>query len=111
EVTTTGTTYVAELQDGQVRTFELTPEDAGLERARVADLKGGEAGVNAAALRALLDGSPGAYRDIVLMTVAAALIVAGKADTMSDGVALAAAAIDSGAAARCLERLIDISNS
>lgn len=111
EVTNTGTTYVAELRDGKVRSFEITPEDAGVARASVADLKGGDSDVNAAALRALLGGAHGPYRDIVAMTVAAALIIADKAETLRDGVAIASTAIDSGEAVKCLERLIAVTNS
>jgi anthranilate phosphoribosyltransferase len=111
EVTNTGTTFVAELRDGEVRTFEITPEDAGLARASVADLRGGDADVNAAALRALLGGAHGPYRDIVVMTAAAALMIAGKAEKLRDGVAIASTAIDSGEASRRLERLVAISNS
>lgn len=111
EITTTGTTHVAELRDGEVRCFEIEPEDAGLARASLADLKGGDAEVNAAAMRALLGGAHSAYRDIVVMTTAAALIVAGKAETLRDGVAIAEKAIDSGEAARRLDLLVAISNS
>lgn len=111
EVTTTGTTYVSELKDGEVRSFEVEPEDAGLERASVGDLKGGNADVNAEALAALLDGLKGPYRDIVLMTTAAALMVADKADDLKAGVAQAAEAIDGGEARRRLDRLVQVSNS
>ncbi len=111
EITTTGTTYVAELKDGEVRTFQVEPEDAGLDRASVNDLKGGDADVNAEALAALVDGIKGPYRDIVLLTTAAALMVADKADDLKAGAALAAEAIDSGEARRRLDRLVQVSNS
>jgi anthranilate phosphoribosyltransferase len=111
EITTTGATLVAELKDGRVRTFEITPEDAGLKRAPLAALKGGDGATNAAAIRAVLAGEPSAYRDIVLLNAAAALIVAGKAKHLKDGVGLAAAAIDSGRARATLERLVKITNS
>lgn len=110
EMTLTGATKVAELKDGVVRTFEVTPEDAGLSRVDGAALKGGDAEHNAGALRALLDGAPGAYRDITLLNAAAALIIAGKADTLKDGVALAAQSIDNGKAKAALDRLIAVSN-
>ena len=110
EMTLTGATKIAELKDGVVRTFEITPEDAGLSRVDGAALKGGDAEHNAAALRALLDGTPGAYRDITLLNAAAALIIAGKADTLKEGVALAAQSIDSGKAKAALDRLIAVSN-
>jgi len=110
EVSTTGASLVAELKDGQVTTFEVTPEDAGLPRAGLADLKGGDAEHNAAALRQLLEGVPGPYRDIVVLTSAAALVVADKAGSLAQGAVLAAAAIDSGAAKARLEALIAITN-
>ena len=110
ELSTTGPSQVAELRDGTVRTFQVAPEDAGLPRARVDDLKGGDATTNADALRALLDGVRGPYRDIVLLNSAAALIVAGKADDLAAGVARAAEAIDGGAAKAALGGLVAISN-
>lgn len=108
ELTTTGPSHVAELKDGTVSTFEVTPEEAGLPRARPEDLKGGDAETNAAALRAVLGGQKGPLRDVVLYNAAAALIVAGKAKNLKDGVALAARSVDSGVAAAALERLIAI---
>ena len=111
ELTTTDVSYVAELADGRVRSFEVTPEDAGLSRAAPEDLKGGDPGTNAAAMRAMLDGEPGPFRDVVLYNAAAALIVAGRAGTLKDGVALAAAAIDGGKARAALEKLVAITNS
>jgi anthranilate phosphoribosyltransferase len=111
EMTTTGPSYVAELKDGKVATFEVTPEDAGVARATPSDLKGGTPEENAKALRALLDGAPGPYRDVVLYNGAGALVVAGKAATLTEGVALAADAIDSGRAKATLEKLIAITNS
>jgi anthranilate phosphoribosyltransferase len=110
EITTTGETQVAELADGKIRTFSLTPETVGLGRHRKEDLRGGDAQFNAAALRALLGGAEGAYRDTVLMNAGAGLVVSGKAAGLADGVRAAALAIDGGAAARTLERLIAISN-
>jgi len=108
EITTTGPTHVAELKDGRIATFDVSPEDAGLPRARPEDLKGADAATNAVAVNALLDGHPGPYRDIVLLNAAAALIVAGRATNLKDGVRLGAAAIDSGLARKTLERLIAI---
>ena len=110
EMTLTGATKVAELKDGVVRCFEVTPEDAGLARADASALKGGDAEHNANALRALLQGAPGAYRDITLLNSAAALIVAEKAMSLKDGVALAAQSIDSGKALAALDRLVAVSN-
>ncbi len=111
ELSTTGPTLVAELKNGAVRTFEVAPEDVGLARAAIADLKGGDAAVNAAALRGVLDGARGAYRDIVLINAGAALVVGGKARDLREGVEVAGRAIDSGAARAALERLIAASNS
>ena len=110
EITTTGATSVAELKDGNVRTFEITPEDAGIERATAQRLKGGDAKYNAAALRAVLGGETSAYRDIVLMNAGAALIIAAKAASLAEGVAMAAESIDSGKAAGVLETLVAVSN-
>jgi anthranilate phosphoribosyltransferase len=106
EINTAAVTTVAEFKDGAVRSFEVTAEDAGLPRARLEDLKGGEPAHNAAAMREVLGGAAGPLRDIVLMNGAAALIVAGKADGLKDGVRLAAHSIDSGAARRVLDRLV-----
>ncbi|MEQ1576156.1 MAG: anthranilate phosphoribosyltransferase [Hyphomicrobium sp.] len=109
ELSTTGPTSVAELRDGDITLFEVTPEDAGLPRTSLTDLKGGDAAVNAAALRDVLAGKPGAYRDIVLLNTAAALVTGGKAASLADGVDRAAHAIGSGAAAKALEQLIELS--
>jgi anthranilate phosphoribosyltransferase len=110
EITTTGATFVAELRDGKVATFEVTPEDAGLPRARLEDLKGADPATNAARMTALLDGTKGPLRDIVLFNAAAALIIAGRAKDLREGVAQAAKSIDSGAARTALSRLIAITN-
>lgn len=111
ELTTTGKSYVAELRGGVVRTFEIEPEDAGLPRATPEALKGGEAAVNATAIRRLLEGEPGPFRDIVLLNSAAALIVADRADGLREGVELAAESIDSGKARNTLFNLIETTNS
>jgi anthranilate phosphoribosyltransferase len=111
ELTTTGPSSVAEWKDGKVTTFEVTPEEVGLPRAATTDLKGGDPATNALAVNALLDGHPGAYRDIVLYNSAAALLIAGKATTLRAGVQLAAEAIDSGKARATLEKLVAITNS
>ena len=111
EITTTGPSEVAELNGGQVRRFSVSPEDAGLRRATAADLKGGDAVANAAAIRAMVGGQHGPYRDIVLLNAAAALVVAGKAADLRGGVGIAAEAIDSGGAQRALDRLVAISNA
>jgi anthranilate phosphoribosyltransferase len=110
ELSTTGPSHVAELRDGTVRTFEVSPEQAGLARARLDDLRGGDATTNADALRALLDGVRGPYRDIVALNSAAALIVSGQVDDLKAGAARALDAIDSGAAKDVLRGLIAISS-
>ena len=109
EITLTGPTAVAELKNGEIKSFEITPEDAGLPRAHADALKGGDAAANAVALRAVLEGMPGPYRDVALINAAAALIVAGKARDLKEGVAMGAHAIDSGAAEARLQRLIAVS--
>jgi len=111
ELSTTGPTYVAELKNGSVSTFEVFPEDANIPRAQPQELKGGDPKSNAAAMSALLDGTHTAFRDAVLFNAAAALIVAGRVDTLADGAAEAADAIDSGRAKATLSRLIEITNT
>lgn len=111
ELTTTGATTVAELKDGTITVFEVTPADAGLTPAKLSDLKGGDAATNASAIRELLAGAKGPFRDIVLLNAAAALIVGGKAASLTDGVALAIHAIESGAARAALAKLVDITNT
>lgn len=106
EITTTGETQVAEWRDGQVRLFRITPEAVGLPRAALADLTGGAPAQNAEALKALLGGAKGPYRDIVLLNAAAAFLVSDKVETLREGVELAAAVLDDGRAAQALQRLI-----
>ncbi|MCC2111071.1 MAG: anthranilate phosphoribosyltransferase, partial [Hyphomicrobiales bacterium] len=110
EITTTGPTKVAEMKGGSVRTFEISPEEVGLPRAKPADLKGGDADTNAVAIRTVLSGEAGPFRDIVLMNAGASLVVAGKAEDLAAGVALAAKSIDSGAALERLRKLVEVSN-
>lgn len=109
EITTTGPTSVAALEDGAVRSFEITPEDVGLKRVPFDALKGGDAEENAAALRDVLAGTASPYRDIVLFNAAASLVVAGKAASLTDGVTMAADSIDSGKASAVLETLAVVS--
>jgi anthranilate phosphoribosyltransferase len=111
EVTTTGATYVAQLKDGRVTTFDILPEDVGLKRADPLALKGGDPEFNAKAVRELLDGKPGAYRDIVVLNAGAALTVADRAADLKAGIALAASVIDSGKAKAALAGLVAVSNS
>ena len=111
EIVPSGTTWIAELRNGEIKSFEITPEAAGMQRSHIDELKGGEAEHNALALKAVLDGKPSAFADAAVLTTAAALIVAGKADNLRTGSAAARAAIQSGAARMALQRLIEVSNS
>jgi anthranilate phosphoribosyltransferase len=110
ELTTAGTTTVAEYKDGRVVEFEVEPEEAGVKPATVEQLKGGEPAHNAALMRDLLGGSPGPLRDVVLLNSAASLIVAGRAGSLREGAELAAQSIDSGAARGVLEKLVAMTN-
>jgi anthranilate phosphoribosyltransferase len=109
ELTTTTISHVAALDRGKVSTFRISPRNAGLADANPDDLIGGDAVENAAHIRAVLQGNQGPLRDIVLLNAAAALLVAGKATTLREGVALAADSIDSGKAMKVLEALVQLS--
>ncbi|MFG1202970.1 anthranilate phosphoribosyltransferase [Xanthobacter aminoxidans] len=111
EITISGGTDIAVLEDGRIHTFTLNPEDVGLARAPAEALKGGDAAHNAEALRAVLDGSPGAYRDVAVLNAAAALVVAGRAKDLTEGVGLAQTSLDTGSARARLERLVTLSAS
>jgi len=111
EMSTTGPTKVVELKNGAIRAFEVAPEEVGLKRVELAALKGGDAAHNAAALQAVLKGARNAYAEIAMLNAAGALVVAGKARELAEGVAMAADALSSGAAARILERLVAVSNA
>lgn len=111
EMTTTGETAVAEFREGQVRLFTITPEAVGLKRAALADLTGGTPAQNAAALRGVLRGEPGAYRDVVLLNAAAALLVGEKVETLREGVEFAAKVIDDGRAQAALDKLVEIAGT
>jgi len=110
EITIAGPTYVAALENGAVRTFEVAPEDVGLARAKPEALRGGDADENARALMDVLKGKKGAFRDVALMNAAAGLIVAGRAKDLKQGFALAVKSIDSGEAEGRLDRLIAVLN-
>jgi anthranilate phosphoribosyltransferase len=110
ELTTTGVSYVAALEDGKVSTFRISPKNAGLPEAKPGDLNGGDAAENAAHLRAVLGGQEGVLRNIVLLNAGAALLVAGKAKTLREGVGLAGESIDSGKARAVLEALVKLSH-
>ncbi|MGQ3671076.1 anthranilate phosphoribosyltransferase [Xanthobacter sp. TB0136] len=110
EITISGPTDIAVLEDGHIRTFEVTPEDVGLTRAPPESLKGGDAACNAAALRRVLEGEKSAYRDVSVFNAAAALVVAGVVPTLSDGVEMAQESINSGSALKRLEKLVEVSS-
>ena len=110
EITITGPTRVGEVRDGRVHTYEVTPEECGLPRATLDEIAGGDAALNASLIRDVLAGKKSARRDIVLLNAAAALVAAGRADHLRDGVPLAAKAIDSGAALEKLQAMVAFSN-
>lgn len=111
ELSTLGVNTVCSVEQGELFDLEITPEQAGLPRATLADIQGGDAAYNAGRLQSLLAGQRDAYRDIVVFGAAAALLVAGKAADLPSGAALAAAAIDSGAAQKTLDAVIRLSHS
>lgn len=111
EITGTGKSFAAEVKGGRVRIFDIHPEEMGLVCCTAEDLKGGDAAHNAQALRGVLAGDLNAYRDVAVLNAAAGLVVAGKAETLADGVVLAGKSIDSGAAMARLDKLIEVSNS
>jgi anthranilate phosphoribosyltransferase len=106
EITITGPTRVAEARDGTVRTYEVDPEEFGMKRATLADISGGDAAENASIIREVLSGKKSPCRNVVLLNSAAALVAAGRADHLADGIPLAAHSIDSGAAAVKLAELV-----
>jgi anthranilate phosphoribosyltransferase len=111
EITTSGPTYIAELVNGKVRTFTVAPDEVGLKQSDSGDLKGDDAEHNAKALREVLDGKPGPFRDVAVLNAAAGLVVAGKAEKLVDAVKLTQKALDSGEAKKRLDRLVAVSNN
>ena len=111
EITLTGPTHVTELAGGKIRSFDIQPEDAGLSRAPLAAIKGGSPAENAEAIRVLFAGTRNAFRDIVLLNAAAALTIADRCDSLRAGSALAARALDSGAANATLQKLVTVSRA
>ncbi|HCO56347.1 MAG TPA: anthranilate phosphoribosyltransferase [Pelagibacterium sp.] len=111
ELSTTGPSFVSQIRNGNLTSFEVTPEDAGLPRAKLEDIVGGDPEHNAGELRKLLDGARGAYRDIVLLNAAAAFIIADKVQTLPEGVAMGAEVIDSGKARATLDKLVAVSGA
>lgn len=111
EITTSGPTAVASLENGKVRTFEISPEEVGLKTAKPEALRGGDGDANAIALKAVLENREGPYRDVAILNAAAALVVAGAAADLKQGVSLAADALKSGAAKARLDCLVAVSNA
>ncbi len=110
EITTVGATYVSAIENGKLRSFEVSPQDVGLSQANPQSLVGGDPVHNAKAIVALFEGEKGAYRDIVLMNAGAALLIGGKVDSHLAGVSLAANLIDNGTTLETLNRLVAVSN-
>jgi len=111
EITTSGPTSVAALEDGHINSFEISPEEFGLHKVKPEALRGGDAEMNAKAVLDVLKGKPSAFRDVALLNAAAALVVAGKARDLKDGLHAAAHSVDSGEAEGRLDRLIKVSNA
>lgn len=111
EITTTGPTRIAEVREGNVHSYEITPEEFGMSRATLADLAGGDVAENAAIVREMLGGKKSRRRDVVLLNAAAALVVGGKAQGIAEGVSLAGQSVDSGAAASKLAALARFTNA
>ena len=110
EISVSSPTRICEIRDGWFRSTVIKPEDFGFERCAKEELKGGSPKENAEITRRILQGERGHKRDAVLMNAGAALYIGGKADSMKEGIALAADLIDSGAAMRTLEKFIEVSN-
>lgn len=111
EISLSAPTTVCEINDGEIKSYTITPEDFGLERCTKEDLRGGTPEENAAITRWILGGARGHKRNAVLMNAGASLYIGGKADSIGDGIALAAELIDSGKAMKTLEALIEVSNA
>jgi len=111
EITITGPTRVAEVREGSVRTYEVTPEEFGMKHAAIEDISGGDAASNAAIIHEILGGKKSARRDVVLLNAAAALVAAGRADHLGEALPPAAQSIDSGAATEKLDALVRFTNA
>jgi len=111
EITITGATRIAEVREGNVHTYEVTPEEFGMKRAGIEDISGGDAATNATIIREILSGTKSARRDVVLLNGAAALVAAGRVDHLANALPLAEKSIDSGAATQKLEALVQFTNA
>jgi anthranilate phosphoribosyltransferase len=110
EISIVGPTQVSELKNDTIKDYRVEPEEFGMVRARLSDIKGGDAQENAAIVREILKGQPSARRDMVLLNAGAAFYAAGKATDMAEGIKMAAVSIDSGVAAQKLDQLIEETN-
>jgi anthranilate phosphoribosyltransferase len=106
ELSTSGATHVVEVDDGDVRTYEVVPEDVGLPRSTYEDVAGGPPDANALTTRRIFAGDKGPARDLAVLNAGAAIYAAGRADGLESGVRAAEEAVDSGAAAEALDRLV-----
>jgi anthranilate phosphoribosyltransferase len=111
EITITGPTRIAELREGTVRTYEVTPEEFGMNRGTLDEISGGDAAANAYIIRDILAGKKSPRKDVVLLNAAAALLAAGKVDHLADALPLASKSIDSGAASEKLQALVRFTNT
>jgi anthranilate phosphoribosyltransferase len=111
EITITGPTRIAEVREGTIRTYEVTPEEFGIERGTIDDISGGDAATNASIIRDVLAGTQSPRRGVVLLNAAAALVAASKADRLADALPLASRSIDSGAAAEKLQALVEFTKA
>jgi anthranilate phosphoribosyltransferase len=111
EITITGPTRIAELREGTVRTYEVTPEEFGMNRGTLDEISGGDVAANAYIIRDILAGKKSPRKDVVLLNAAAALLAAGKVDHLADALPLASKSIDSGAASEKLQALVRFTNT
>ena len=110
EITITGPTHVAEVRNGDIRRYDISPEDFGLRTAAIAEIQGGDTNANAEIIRRIVAGERSPRRDVVLLNAAAALVVAGRADSISAAIPVAAQSLDSGAARGKLEKLVEFTS-
>ena len=111
EITITGLTHIAEVRNGQIRHYDVSPEEFGLRTAPISEIQGGDTKANAEIIRRIVDGEKSPRRDVVLLNAAAALVVAGRADSMSEAMPMAAESLDSGAAREKLVKLVEFTSS
>ena len=110
EITITGPTHIAEVRNGEIRAYDISPEEFGLRSARITEIQGGDTKANAEIIRKIVAGEKSARRDVVLLNAAAALVVAGRADSIASAMPIAAESLDSGAAREKLEKLVEFTS-